>query len=326
MRHMKAFRKGNSQREFHQRFASQSAMEYLMTYGWAILIIAVVLAALFELGVFNPMTFAPKASPGSCQVVRPEGAGTTNFISIEGECNGELPQYAASINFSDSYIFTSSNVVSNQNLMSSGYTMTIWFYEPNSASSVNVGCPTSPILQITNTATYFPWIGMEAQCGPYTNPSTIICISNQGGTCSNNIGTSGGGFAPNTWYFLSATYTPGNSLKSYENGQLIANRSISQTFNSLSYGQVCMGGCMGGGGVGAPFKIANVQIYNTPLSSNDVKALYQEGIGGAPIKIQNLIGWWPLNGNANDYSGNGNNGVPTNVIYTSNWYSGYSAP
>lgn len=32
---------------------AQSAMEYLMTYGWAILIIAIVLAALFSLGVFN---------------------------------------------------------------------------------------------------------------------------------------------------------------------------------------------------------------------------------------------------------------------------------
>ena len=31
----------------------QSAMEYLMTYGWAILIIAVVLGALFSLGVFG---------------------------------------------------------------------------------------------------------------------------------------------------------------------------------------------------------------------------------------------------------------------------------
>ncbi|MGC8662475.1 MAG: hypothetical protein ACP5RT_01670, partial [Candidatus Micrarchaeia archaeon] len=29
---------------------AQSAMEYLMTYGWAILIIAVVLGALFQLG------------------------------------------------------------------------------------------------------------------------------------------------------------------------------------------------------------------------------------------------------------------------------------
>jgi len=34
-------------------FKAQSAMEYLMTYGWAILIIAVVLGALFSLGVFS---------------------------------------------------------------------------------------------------------------------------------------------------------------------------------------------------------------------------------------------------------------------------------
>ncbi len=47
-------------------FRLQSAMEYLMTYGWAILIIAIVLAALFSLGVFNPINFEPKASAGSC--------------------------------------------------------------------------------------------------------------------------------------------------------------------------------------------------------------------------------------------------------------------
>ncbi len=35
------------------KFRAQSAMEYLMTYGWAILIIAVVLGALFSLGVFS---------------------------------------------------------------------------------------------------------------------------------------------------------------------------------------------------------------------------------------------------------------------------------
>jgi hypothetical protein len=36
-----------------KNFRLQSAMEYLMTYGWAILIIAVVLVALFSLGVFS---------------------------------------------------------------------------------------------------------------------------------------------------------------------------------------------------------------------------------------------------------------------------------
>ena len=35
------------------RFVLQSAMEYLMTYGWAMLVIAVILIALYALGVFN---------------------------------------------------------------------------------------------------------------------------------------------------------------------------------------------------------------------------------------------------------------------------------
>ena len=42
---------------------SQSAMEYLMTYGWSILIIAVVLAALFSLGVFN---LGASSTPNVC--------------------------------------------------------------------------------------------------------------------------------------------------------------------------------------------------------------------------------------------------------------------
>ncbi len=36
-----------------KNFKLQSAMEYLMSYGWAILIIAVVIAVMFELGLFN---------------------------------------------------------------------------------------------------------------------------------------------------------------------------------------------------------------------------------------------------------------------------------
>ncbi|MGC8652322.1 MAG: hypothetical protein ACP5UH_03690 [Candidatus Micrarchaeia archaeon] len=36
---------------------AQSAMEYLMTYGWAILIIAIVIAALFSLGVFSSASY-----------------------------------------------------------------------------------------------------------------------------------------------------------------------------------------------------------------------------------------------------------------------------
>ena len=35
------------------KYKSQSAMEYLTTYGWTILIIAIIFLAFFELGIFN---------------------------------------------------------------------------------------------------------------------------------------------------------------------------------------------------------------------------------------------------------------------------------
>ncbi len=53
-----------------QKIRLQSAMEYLMSYGWAILIIAVVIAVMFELGLFNgpPIANACIGSVGfSCQ-------------------------------------------------------------------------------------------------------------------------------------------------------------------------------------------------------------------------------------------------------------------
>ncbi|MBI4021546.1 MAG: hypothetical protein HY369_04850 [Candidatus Aenigmarchaeota archaeon] len=42
----------------------QSAMEYLMTYGWAILIVIIVAAVLFSLGVFDPATYTTTAAVG----------------------------------------------------------------------------------------------------------------------------------------------------------------------------------------------------------------------------------------------------------------------
>jgi len=81
---------------------SQSAMEYLMTYGWAILIIAVVLGVLFQLGVFSGIT-TPKAQAGNCQIIK-VGSGITQTISLAGECQGQEPQFVAS--FSDNSVET----------------------------------------------------------------------------------------------------------------------------------------------------------------------------------------------------------------------------
>ncbi len=105
---------------------SQSAMEYLMTYGWAILIIAIVLLAFFALGVFNPYTFTPKASAGNCQILRPNSPGTS--ASEIGPCNNEIPQSVARLN-GNGYILVPAYPVANL----PAYTINIWVYTTTSS-------------------------------------------------------------------------------------------------------------------------------------------------------------------------------------------------
>jgi len=117
----------------------------------------------------------------------------------------------------------------------------------------------------------------------------------------------------NRWSFLTATYNNG-VVNLYVNGVQVASYSESATL--VQNKNIYIGYTPGDA---APLyfngSIANVQIYNTSLSSSQIQQLYQEGIEGLPISNVGLVAWWPLNGNENDYSGNGNNGVATNVKF-----------
>ena len=304
---VKLLGKASAKETFRESFIkAQSAMEYLMTYGWAILIIAVVLGALFELGVFNANNFAPKAPPGSCRVFRPNGTSTTSFINLEGICTGEIPQYVAQFNGQSSFISilkTASDTVSGNSI-----TISVWIYQ-------------------TGPGVNWPRI---LDGGAVNVQYTFT--ANAGG--SNEIlwrpETSGGSVSLNSaplsdykWYNIVATYN-GSIAALYVYGSLVANAALTGTLNT---GPAPLS--IGGNQTEASWfagSISNLQLYNTSLSANDIQALYQEGIGGAPIRLQDLVGWWPLNGNANDYSGNGNNGQINNVNFVSNWYSGYTPP
>jgi hypothetical protein len=50
---------------------AQAAMEYLMTYGWAILIVIIVAAALYSLGIFNPSTWTGSRATGFTNIGAP---------------------------------------------------------------------------------------------------------------------------------------------------------------------------------------------------------------------------------------------------------------
>ncbi len=281
----------------------QSAMEYLTTYGWAILIIGISLAALFELGVFNPLNYAAKATPGSCGVNRPQGPSTTEQLSLSGVCTNLMPQYVAV------FSGTSGNVIIPK--MSAiapstgdGFTVTMWvkLYKTNRFGGV--------VLVAGNGNTQLGW---GTQFWPVVPPAWI---------------TSSVQTQANTWTFIAATAVVGGQGQIYVNG--VRTGSGSAGSGTIPSDPLAIGA--GGGNVNSglsyPYNgsVSNVQVYDSALSANSISALYAEGIGGAPIDLQHIVGWWPLNGNANDYSGNGNNGQAYSVSYVSNWWGGYSAP
>ncbi len=66
------------------KLKAQSAMEYLMTYGWAILIVIIVAAALYALGIFNPATFTGQRTTGFPNIGAPSD---WIYVGSSGEFN-----------------------------------------------------------------------------------------------------------------------------------------------------------------------------------------------------------------------------------------------
>ena len=62
----------------------QVALEFLMTYGWAILVVLIAIAALAYFGVLNPQRFAPESctvSPGiSCKDFKVNSTSVTLIL------------------------------------------------------------------------------------------------------------------------------------------------------------------------------------------------------------------------------------------------------
>ena len=62
----------------------------------------------------------------------------------------------------------------------------------------------------------------------------------------------------------------------------------------------------------------DIAIYNRALTQQEILGFYSSKSITLPsyVPANGLMGWWPFNGNANDESGNGNDGVVSNVELT----------
>jgi hypothetical protein len=140
-----------------------------------------------------------------------------------------------------------------------------------------------------------------------------ICLYQSG--ASSSFVCSSSAIPTNKWSFVAATYTKSSgAISLYINGQGAGSSSVGSSPTDIAGGAV--GVCAYCGYADYfPGSIADVQIYSAALSAAQIQALYQEGIAGAPVQTGNVIDWWQLNFNASDYSGNGNQGISTNVIY-----------
>ncbi len=282
-----------------------NALEYLMVYGWAIIIIVIVLGALYMLGIFSG-TGSPRAQPGSCVVLRPNGIGTTQFISLSGTCSGELPDYVAQFNGQSSNVLLP---VMFSATKACGVTITAWFLDQ--------GMPNSTKGGVVGIFSNMPHLTSE----PFdieTNDTVLRFEAHN--TINPNSWTVSGSYK-GTWTFVALVLNNG-VLASYVNGV----QAGTPTISNIGCLTLDNNGIIGEWDTYFNGDISNVQIYSTGFTAAGIKALYIEGIGGAPTNLPSLVAWYPLNGNAGDYGGNNYAGIAKGLSYDTQWAATYMPP
>ncbi len=300
---------------------AQSVLEYLTSYGWMIIVAAIVLALLFELGVFNANSFAARIATGSCSVYRPQGPGSVTFIDLVGLCNVGVPKFVSQFGYEGHFLQVG---YSNLTVQKVKFEPQITNTNHNKITITGWIDPSLP----GPTETAFAYGDFRPSMPPFNG---IYLNYNESGYCNNGLFESiytsvvciysSNTLLLNGWHFVAIEYDGANEIGYLiNNGNVIMQSAPVSAFQIPSNDQLL---------IGVPWNglITNIQMYNTSLSKNQIMAVYREGLGGPPSELSNLVGWWPLNGDVKDYSGNGNNGYTTNTAFNGGvWYSNYTIP
>ena len=214
-------------------------------------------------------------------------------------------------NANKAYSFNSNTsiVVSDNDYLelTNSFSISSWFYA-NSLGQVSMILSKHTCSNAEGTYTYGVWSGngnnlVNFQAYPNFNASTYP--SNAG-----NVNV-------NRWYNFVTTYDKATrTLTYYLNGILMStiqiDFNISNTTRDFYIG---MQNCGSGAEWHWNGKIDDIRIYNRNLSNVEVQQLYQAEV--PPVTLQtDLVAYYPFNGNANDESGNGNNGLVNGTTLT----------
>ncbi len=166
------------------------------------------------------------------------------------------------------------------------------------------------------------------ETGYPVNTNHLLMLENGNGNC-NNVGAGSGyllkvryngvtdcsSYQPDTgvWYFIVGTYN-GRSLELYIDGTLNSHYGTAGNASASAYETI--GACLDcGSSYYINGSIADLQLYSDALTPTQVEELYMEGMNGLPSSNSGLQEWWPLDGNADDYTLNFNTGIAHNISY-----------
>lgn len=108
----------------------QSALEYMMTYGWAILIIVIVAVILYSMGIFNPRASVTAASSGFSPFAASAAVCSSSKLTVAFTVGG-LPNGASSATITGAS-YSSGSGISPATGSNTGQTITV-----SSGSSFN---------------------------------------------------------------------------------------------------------------------------------------------------------------------------------------------
>ncbi len=132
------------------RKKAQSAMEYLMTYGWAILIVIIVAAALYSLGIFNPATYTGRIPTGFTTLGTPTDWDLTSSGDLSIILNNRLADPITVYS-----VTASMGTATDTNETSFSMAPGEEYQYPASASGLNLGSKTAGTTYSVNVEIFY---------------------------------------------------------------------------------------------------------------------------------------------------------------------------
>lgn len=247
--------------------------------------------------------------------------GTVNGATLTADRNGNANN-AYSFNGLNNYIQLPFLTAINN---ASKLTLSFWL-------NTNLAFPNSPFT-VKSGAIFAHWIDNSAPSGPIGLQYSITASGQTGPAVIGGIGSGSiSSIIPNTWsnivFIFDGSQPSDKKLQLYVNGVFVEYIIQSPTLTITNLGSLANRSVIGanvGPYNGSPVynffngKLDDIAIYNRALSQSEITGLYNAGTNTclpSYLPTSGLVGYWPFCGNANDESGNGNNGTVNGATLT----------